>query len=73
MEELELKKQQHQLDQVKLMIDEQKAQQDAQLNVYDHKMNLEKSRITHSLDRDKVEMEYTHRFQGLLCRSTQNW
>lgn len=66
MEELELKKQQHQLDQVKLMIEEQKAQQDAQLNVYDHKMNIEKTRITHNLDRDKAEMDYTHKIASLL-------
>lgn len=65
-EELELKKQQHQLDQVQLMIDEQKAQQEAQLNVFDHKMNLEKSRITHGLDHHKSEMDYTHKIAALL-------
>jgi len=66
MEELQLKKQQHQLDEAELMIKAQKIQMDAQLDVYNHEANIEKTRITHSKDRDKLDHDFTHKISSIL-------
>lgn len=57
--ELEIKMQKLELDKVELLLKAQKAQMDAELNVYDHQANIEKSRVAHGLDHKKAELDYT--------------
>lgn len=66
-QKLQLEREQNQLDQAKLMIEAQKAQQDAELNVFDHKINLAKTVATHSLDKEKHEADFTHKLTQTLA------
>lgn len=66
-EKLELEKQQADLDKVELMLKAQKDQQEAQLNVYDHQLNLKKAAVTHDLDHNKTNLDFTHKISSLLA------
>lgn len=65
-EELQLKQQQHELDKAQLLLDAQKAQQQSELNVYDHQLNLAKARVTHELDHEKNNKDFHHKIASLL-------
>ena len=64
--DIDLKQQKLELDKAKLMIDAEKFKAETKLNVYDHQSNIEKTKITHSLDRTKAEMEYSHKLAQIL-------
>jgi len=65
--ELEIKMQKLELEKVELLLKAQKAQMDAELNVYDHQANIEKSRITHGLDHKKAELDYTAKIAKIVA------
>jgi hypothetical protein len=50
-EELRLKQEKNELDKAELMLKAEKMQVESQLDVFNHQANLEKTRITHDLDR----------------------
>jgi Phage P22-like portal protein len=52
-QKLELQKQQNEIDKLDLMLRAKKAQDDNQLNVYDHQLDLAQTRITHDKDMRK--------------------
>lgn len=56
--ELEMKMQKLKIEEAELLLKAQKAQMDAELNVYDHQANIEKSKVAHGLDSKKAEMDY---------------
>jgi hypothetical protein len=66
-EELELKKMQHQLDEAELMVKGEKIKMDAQLNVYDHQLNLEKTKLTHNHGHKKSDEDFAHKIAGILA------
>ena len=66
-QKLELEKQKSQLDQVELLLRAKKDQQDAQLNVYDHQLNLHKAKVVHDLDVKKSDQDYDHKISSLLA------
>ena len=66
-EKLKLEQQQAKLDEVEMLLRARKDQQDAQLNVYDHRLNLEKARVTHGLDRRKADQDYSHKIASLMA------
>ncbi len=63
---LELEREQAELDKAELMLQAQKIQQDAQLNIFDHEMNVEKSRVAHGLDHKKTDLDFNHKILSLL-------
>ncbi len=63
-EKLELDKQRHKLEEAELLLKAQKVQLDAQLDVYNHESNIEKTRLTHGLDKEKA----SNAFAGDLAR-----
>lgn len=65
-EQLQLEREQAQLDQAELMLKAQKVQSDAELNVYDHQLNLEKARATHSLDHKRSELDFSAKIASIL-------
>ncbi len=67
MKKLELDEQRLQIEKAELMLKAHKIQSDAQLNVFDHKANIEKSRITHDLDHKKADHDFTHKITGILA------
>lgn len=64
--ELQLKQEQHELDKAKLMLDARKAQMDSQLDIYNHQSELERSRITHSMDHHKNELDFSAKIASIL-------
>jgi len=54
-EKLELEKQQHELEKAELLLKAQKIQLDSQLDIYNHKAELERTRMAHGLDKEKIE------------------
>lgn len=65
-EKIELDRQKHILDQVEVLLRARKDQQDAALNVYDHQLNLHKTKIAHGLDIKKSEQDFDHKIAALL-------
>lgn len=66
-QELELKKKKNELDEAELMIKAQKMQLDSQLDVFNHKAEIERSRITHELDSRKAGMDYSAKIASILA------
>lgn len=66
-EKMQLEKQQHLLDQMELMVNARKIQQDAQLNVFDHRLNLAKAEVTHRLDSKKADQDFMHKMAALMA------
>jgi hypothetical protein len=64
---LELEREQAELDKAELLLRAQKDQQEAQLNVFDHQANIEKSRIAHGLDHNKNQLDFNHKIMQLLA------
>lgn len=58
-QKLELEKEKAMIDHAKLLVAAQKIQTDAELNVYDHQLNLAKTKIAHHHDSDKREKDFT--------------
>jgi hypothetical protein len=56
---LELEKQQAELDHAELLLKAQKIQSDAQLNIYDHDLNLAKTEAAHHMDNKKNDHNFT--------------
>lgn len=67
MEELELKRRQHELDKAEMLLKAQKLQTDSQLDVYNHQLNLEKARVTHGLDHKKTDLDFAHKIASILA------
>lgn len=57
-EKLELERQQHELDKAELLLKAQKIELDSKLDIYNHQSNIEKTRLTHGLDREKHESKF---------------
>src|SRR5262245_32732218 len=66
-EKMQLEKQQHLLDQMELMVKSRKIQQDPQLNVFDHRLNLAKAEVTHRLDSKKADQDFMHKMAALMA------
>ena len=58
-EKLELDRQKNEIEKAELLLKAQKIQLDSQLDVFNHQANLEKTRITHGLDKEKMESQFT--------------
>ncbi len=63
---LEIEREKNQVDQLEIMIKAQKNQMDAELDVYNHKSDLERSRVTHGLTKHKHDLDFTHKISQLL-------
>jgi hypothetical protein len=66
-EKLQLEKEKAQLDKAELMLRAQKDQQEVQLNIFDHQLNLEKAKVTHGLDHKKTDLDFKHKIMGILA------
>lgn len=58
-QKLELEREQNEIDKAELLLKAQKIQTDSQLNIYDHQLNLEKTKAAHGLDHKKAEMGFS--------------
>ena len=67
MQEIELKKQKLQLEEAELMIKAKQAENKNQLDVYNHQLDLERSRVTHGLDHHKTETKFSHDIAKILA------
>jgi len=65
-QELQLKQQQHELDKAKLLLDAHKIDNDAQLDIYNHKSDLEKSKVVHGLQHKKIDHDFSAKIASLL-------
>ena len=54
-EKLELEKKQMELEEAELMLKAQKIQLDSKLDIYNHQADMEKTKMVHGLERDKME------------------
>lgn len=66
-QKLQLEREQAQLDKAELMIRAQKDQQEMQLNIYDHELNLEKTKIAHGMDHRKTDLDFSHKAAQILA------
>lgn len=66
-QELQLKKEQQELDHAELMLKAQKVQSDSQLDVYNHESELERSRITHHLDKNKADLDFKAKIAKIIA------
>lgn len=66
-QKLELQREQAQLDKAKLLIEAHKADQTAELNVFDHKLNLQEAKVRHHRDGMKDELDFTHKISAILA------
>lgn len=71
-QKLELEREQAELDKAELMIRAQKDQNDMELNVYDHQLNLEKTRIAHGMDHKKTDLDFSHKASVILSNLYQH-
>lgn len=63
---LEIEREKNQVDQLEIMIKAQKNQMDAQLDIYNHKSDIEHAKITHGLTKNKHDLDFTHKISQLL-------
>lgn len=54
-DKLELEKEKHELEKAELLLNAQKIQLDSKLDVYNHKADMERTKIAHGLDKEKAE------------------
>lgn len=66
-QEIQIKQQQLELDKAELMMKAKQFEAENQLNIYDHKADLEKSRIDHQLDHKKVELDFSHKIAKIIA------
>lgn len=64
---IELEMQRLELEKAELLLDAQKAQMEAELNVYDHQANIQKSVVAHGLDQKKHELDYTAKIAKIVA------
>lgn len=64
---LELEREQMQLDHAAILLKAQEQQDKASVDVYKHKLDLEKAAVIHSHDRDKTNMDFEHKAYQLLA------
>lgn len=65
-EELQLKQQEHELEKAKLLLEAHKIDNEAQLDIYNHKAELEKSKIVHGLEHKKIDHDFGAKIAGML-------
>jgi hypothetical protein len=58
-QKLQLDAQKNELEKAKLMVEVQKIQDEKQMNIYDHQLDLEKARAVHGMDHRKHESDFT--------------
>ncbi len=58
MQKLQLEKEKNQLDQAELLLKAQKIQMDAQMDVYNHQADLERSKVTHGHEVSKLDHSF---------------
>jgi hypothetical protein len=68
----EIKMQELELEKAKIMMDAQKLQLDAKLDVYNHQANIEKTRLAHGLDANKAEMDYAAKLAKIMTDMHHN-
>lgn len=57
--QLDLDRQKHQLEQAELLLKAQEIQLNSELDVYNHKASIEKTKLAHGLDKDKAEAKFS--------------
>lgn len=67
MQELQLKKEAQELEQAELLLKAQKIKSESEIDVYNHQLELERSRITHGLDNKKANLDYQAKIAGILA------
>lgn len=65
-QELQLKQEMNELKKAELYIKAQKDQNDSQLDVYNHELNLKKAEVTHHLDHKKSELDFSSKIASIL-------
>lgn len=60
MKKLEIEEEQNQLEKAKILLQAQKIKNDSELNVFDHKVNMERTRMAHEHEKTKHEDGFTH-------------
>lgn len=65
-QELQLKSQEHELEKAKLMLEAHKLQNQAQLDVFNHKADIEKSVVAHGLQNRKVDTDFASKIANML-------
>lgn len=66
-EELEIKKMKQKLEEAELMLKAQKTKSDAELDIYNHQADIEKSRVAHRLDHKKTDLDFNHKMMKILA------
>ncbi len=66
MQEIEVKKQKLKLEEAELLLKAQQEQNKSELEVYKHQSDLERSKITHGLDKHNSELNFTHQISKIL-------
>jgi glutaredoxin-related protein len=64
---IEQAEQKLELDKAKLMVEARKTDMDAQLDVYDHKMNVIKTKFAHESDKHKTETNFSSQIAKILA------
>lgn len=65
-EEMQLKREKMAVDQLELQLKAEKAKLDGSLDIYNHKAELERSKITHDLDSKKLDHDFNAKIAGHL-------
>lgn len=65
--EIANKQQQLEIDKAELLLKAQKVHGDMQLDVYNHQMDVEKSRVAHELDHEKSNKDFDHKLAALMA------
>lgn len=60
MKKIQLEEEQNELDKAKVLLQAQKIKNDSELNVFDHKVNMERTRMAHEHEKTKHEDGFTH-------------
>lgn len=63
---VEVEEQELQIKKAKLMLDAQKIQSDSQLDVFNHKSDIEEARIRHHHDHMKEDNQFSHKIAAIL-------
>lgn len=66
-QKLQLEKEKIQLEHVDMLLKAQKTQSDAQLNIFDHQLNLEKTKAAHHLDHHKADRDFSSKIAAILA------
>jgi hypothetical protein len=66
MQKLQLEKEQNELNKAEMFLKARKLQDDAQLDVYNHALNLKKAEVTHGMDHKKADHDFTAKIAAIL-------